>query len=140
MWEALTTGNAASFATNRLAIAVCPNDPYLVDPTSLNAQALLSYGINDGFFVSNVSWYSTISPPVDRNCYPAQPTTFSKLTSRPNTSFLRGQEVSPSTTIMIGERTGDAMAGKLPAYGQNAGSYPTGPGKSGLSESAGLDS
>ena len=127
MWEALSIGNTG-IATERVAVTVCPNDPYAVDPTSQNAQALLSYGINDGFFVSNVSGTANFAPPVDRNGYPAQPTTLSKLTSRPNTNFPRGQEVSPSTTIMIGERTGSAMAASM-SYLQNVGSYPTGPGK-----------
>ncbi len=137
MWETISSGTAtASFAsmeTARLAITVCPNDPYLIDPTSANAQALLSYGINDGFFVSNISGTSSATPPVDNLSNPAQPTSLAKLTSRPYQNsvaggFPRGQQVSPTTTIMIGERTGTSMP-RPPVYLQGVGSYPTGPGK-----------
>ncbi len=102
MWEALTNANTASIAPMRLAIAVCPNDPYLADPTSQKAQALLSYGVNDQYFVDYRS-----NPPVDRNSKAVEPANRAKLTARPTVSFPRGQSVSPSSTIMIGERTGD---------------------------------
>ena len=53
-----------------------------------------------GFFVSYAS-----NPPVDRKCKPVAPAIPSKLTSRGNASYPRGQSVTPSTTIMIGDRT-----------------------------------
>jgi prepilin-type processing-associated H-X9-DG protein len=93
----------------RAAVTVCPDDPYLNDPTSQNAQALLSYGVNDQFFVSYLK-----NPPEDRNGNVVEPANRAKLTLRtiPQASFLnppplRGQLVSSSVTIMIGERTGD---------------------------------
>ena len=36
--------------TFRVAITICPDDQAVIDPTSLNAQALLSYAVNDQFF------------------------------------------------------------------------------------------
>jgi len=80
--------------TMHLDVATCPNDPYLADRTSQKYQALLSYGINDGFVVSYVSTASKpipCSPPLDRNGLAAPPTILSKLASRPNAAFPRGQ-------------------------------------------------
>ncbi len=135
MWEKVasstTSANppAAQIAAMRVDNMICPNDPYLVDPTSKNAWALLSYGVNDGFFVSNVPSCKNPAPPapVDRNCNTVAPTILSKLTSRPNTSFPRGQQVSSSNTIMIGERTGNATVTNPSPYPRYMGSYPSVP-------------
>jgi prepilin-type N-terminal cleavage/methylation domain-containing protein/prepilin-type processing-associated H-X9-DG protein len=116
IWETLVNSGSASIATLRVAVTVCPNDPYLNDPTSVNAQALLSYGVNDQFFVD----YSSNQPAaVDRYGTVVEPANRAKLTLRtnPQASLLyippapspppRAQLVSPSVTIMIGERTGN---------------------------------
>ena len=127
LWTTISEYNSASststsatsplpmLQTMRLNVAVCPNDPYLVDPASLKAQALLSYGVNDGFFVSYGTLGSSKIPisskqGLDRNGNQVAPAVLSKLTSRPNSSFPRGEACSNSTTIMIGERTGDGSA------------------------------
>jgi len=124
MWGTLckTLTGSTAVATMRLTVTVCPNDPYLVDVTSTNAQALLSYGVNDGFFVSYVP---VGNPPVsisDRYGNPQAPAIPSKLTARPNTTFPRGESVSSSATIMLGERTGDG-SNTYPRPGNPA--YPT---------------
>ena len=121
MWEAVSANNVAQIQTMNLRITICPNDPYSVDPTSANAQALLSYGVNDGFFLNYVN-----NPPTDRNGAVQAPAVLSKLTTRPTTSYPRGQSVSSSVTIMIGERTGDASVPQAttPYYQPTAGNYP----------------
>ena len=43
---------AASNQVPNVKVFVCPNDPYLVIPTASQLQGLLSYGVNDGFFVN----------------------------------------------------------------------------------------
>ena len=46
-------------------IVICPDDPLMVDPTSPNAQQLLSYGVNDQFFVDyRGKPYNTATPPL----------------------------------------------------------------------------
>jgi len=122
MWEAVANNKVSQIQTMRLRVVVCPNDPYLVDPTASTAQALLSYGINDQFFVSYISPNSKVAPPVDRNGNGVAPASTSKLVSRPTSSYLYGEGASPSTTIMLGERTGDGTA-KYPRAG--TASYPT---------------
>lgn len=119
-WATISAYNAAQVATypplqalqsTRDKVAVCPNDAYLNDPASPNATALLSYGVNDNFFVSYAT--PTSNPPTaskqgfDRNSNKVAPASSTKLLSRPNASFPRGQTCVPSTTIMIGERTGE---------------------------------
>jgi len=126
MWEAVLKNNVAQIQTMRLAVVVCPNDPYKVNPTAATAQALLSYGVNDQFFVSYVSNGNPAvvsNPPVDRTgTNKVAPAVLSKLASRPTASFPRGQTVTPSTTIMLAERTGDGTA-TYPRAGNPA--YPT---------------
>ena len=139
-------------STMHWSVMSCPDDPY--SPTSGTAGVeLLSYGVNDGFFVSDYPNGPT-RPPVDRNNTPQAPAILSKLTTRPNPpSFPRGQSVTSSTTIMIGERTGKATyntancpyqpingaypyPGTYPSYGPTtkpypicAGNSPFGPGR-----------
>jgi prepilin-type processing-associated H-X9-DG protein len=150
--------------TMRLQFTVCPDDPYSADPSSPNAQALLSYGVNDGFFVSYVTNSGSPIPttaglpavtnqPLDRNGNAVAAPILSRLASRPSAGFPRGQSVSSSVIIMIGEKTGDARAVTktapppppppsgpsvpspfaqtvpAPYYYQNAGNFPYGPGK-----------
>ncbi len=123
MWNTVLANNVASISTMELKVTICPDDPYTVDPTSTNAQALLSYGVNDGFFVNYVN-----NPPTDFSTptpYVVAPTTTSKLTSRPNpnqVAYARGESVTASTTIMVGERTGDGSA-TYPRAGTST--YPT---------------
>ena len=90
---------------------ICPNDPYMAN-SAITGQALLSYGVNDGFFVS----YPQSGPPTDRNGNVVSPTILSKLTSRPNTAFPRGENISSQTTIMLGERTGIENEAQSLAY------------------------
>ena len=91
--------------TMRLKSYICPNDPYLIDPTAAKAQALLSYGVNDQFFVA-----ISRNPPVDRNSTVVAPASLSKLPSRPICQLSpRPDRSVSSTTIMMGERTGDGI-------------------------------
>jgi len=120
LWDQLRANKAAALQTMRLAAAACPDDPYLADPTSPNAQALLSYGVNDQFFVDyRVKPYNTLSPPlsppIGRSIIPAgprldtvAPAVLSNLRSRPNKNnrqFARGQSFTTTEVIMLGERT-----------------------------------
>ena len=53
------------------------------------------------------------NPPKDLSNHTVAATTSTKLTSRPNLSqslYARGENVSPSTTIMLGDMTGDGTA------------------------------
>jgi len=95
MWDKICGNKVADLKTMRLNIVICPNDPYLIDPTSVKLQALLSYGINDSVFVSYLS-----NPAVNRNGTKVLPPLLSKLA-------VGGKPVNSATTIMIGERTGD---------------------------------
>ena len=124
LWETIRTNNPAQVAAMqkmRLKELVCPNDPYLNDPTSPNAQALLSFGVNDQFFVDERS-----NPPVDRTQPTPKPVAraiLSKLTDRTvSATYPHGMNVSPSTTIMLAERTGDGTTA-YPRAGNPA--YPT---------------
>ena len=115
IWEQIRnvnniTGGSAT-VTNalqqiRFGVAVCPDDPYLADPTSPNAQALLSYGVDDWFFVD----YTKITnpsktPPMDRNGSTVTPAVVSDLKGRPTSSFPRGQTMTTTEVVMLGERT-----------------------------------
>ena len=98
-------GAVSAGQTPALNVMICPNDPYLVIPTASNLQGLLSYGINDGFFVDY-----RYDPPHDLLGDVVSPTSTSKLTTRPVasvTGYARGAQVSGSSTIMLGELTGD---------------------------------
>jgi len=120
MWEAVAKNNVPTIQTVRLRVLVCPNDPYLVNITATTAQSLLSYGVNDQFFVSYLK-----NPPVDRNNNTVAPASTSKLMDRTaSATYPHGQTVSPSTTIMLGERTGDGTA-KYPRQGNPPFVYPT---------------
>jgi prepilin-type N-terminal cleavage/methylation domain-containing protein/prepilin-type processing-associated H-X9-DG protein len=125
--EAVIANNLASISTMRLTVTTCPNDPYFGgSATSSNLNALLSYGVNDGYFVDY-----RYTPPQERNGKVVAPAVLSKLTSRPSLSsgpFPRGEAVSASTTIMLGERTGAETGTMSLSYSQTAGNYPTAPG------------
>ncbi len=114
LWDRLrTSGGTAIMQPMRLAAATCPDDPYLVDPTSSNAWALLSYSVNDQFFVDyRGKPYNTLSPPVGRLVIPAgtrfdtvAPAVLSNLKSRPNRNSPRGESFTTTEAIMLGERT-----------------------------------
>jgi prepilin-type N-terminal cleavage/methylation domain-containing protein len=119
IWELVSASKSAALTGVRIATTVCPDDPYTTDPTSTNAQNILSYGVNDQFFVDyRGKPYNTVTPPVGRNStvnYPTVTTSFvntvpaytSNLKTRPNipsASFPRGQSVTSTQTVMLGER------------------------------------
>lgn len=94
----------------RVNVAICPDDPFLVDPTSANAQNLLSYGVADQFFVD----YTTVVhspqfgfklPPTDRNGQSVAPAVVSDLKTRPSIHPPYGQTMTTSEVVMLGERT-----------------------------------
>ena len=60
---------------------------------------------------------------MDRNGTVVAPAITSKLTSRPNASFPRGEAVSAQTTIMLGERTGNGTGNTVTGYTVDAGNY-----------------
>jgi prepilin-type N-terminal cleavage/methylation domain-containing protein/prepilin-type processing-associated H-X9-DG protein len=131
LWQTLCGNNAAqiqAMGTMRWQTAVCPDDPYLVDPTSTNIQALLSFGVNDGFFCDlskplAVPPGQTTITPQDYNGNPVTPAILSRLASR--VAGAQGTLVHPSTTIMIGEHTGIGSATSTTVYyPQTAGNYP----------------
>ena len=62
LWNTVSSGGTLQTLVG-FRVAICPNDPYLVDPTATTFQALLSYGVNDGFFVSYVNSNNTRQPP-----------------------------------------------------------------------------
>ncbi len=101
LWEIIASGKVPA---TTLKITICPNDPFSVDPTSQVYQGLLSYGVNDQFFVR----YDR-GTPQDASFNAVSPAILSKLTTRPGNpaAYPRGEPVSLSTTIMLGERTGD---------------------------------
>jgi prepilin-type N-terminal cleavage/methylation domain-containing protein len=114
----LTTSSTGAAALNsaisplRVNVAICPDDSYLVDPTAVRAQALLSYGVNDQFFVDyRPAPYNSVATPVGRNngvLLPFAPAITSELKTRPNipnSSFPRGQTMTTTQTVMLGERT-----------------------------------
>ena len=70
LWNAVANASGGTVQTTmRVKVMICPNDPYMTDPTSVNYQSLLSYGVNDGFFVSYaLRLASSATLPVDRNC------------------------------------------------------------------------
>jgi hypothetical protein len=130
MWQQISAGAAGSVSSMRVSELICPNDPYMANPSSSQTQALLSYGVNDGFFVSYVNTTGgTSSAALDRNNNKVVPADRSNLKARPTTLYPRGQSVSSLTTIMVGERSGVATS-TSPAFYQNInGNYPYGPGK-----------
>jgi prepilin-type N-terminal cleavage/methylation domain-containing protein/prepilin-type processing-associated H-X9-DG protein len=110
LWDLVLTGGISPNmpVAEQITVLRCPNDPYLSSPKTSNfQQGVLSYAVNDGFFVD-----LRTNPPKDIMTPPhtvAAPSS-SKLTSRPNisqTAYARGANVSSSTTIMLGELTGD---------------------------------
>jgi prepilin-type N-terminal cleavage/methylation domain-containing protein len=121
IWETISKGNLTAGSAARISSAICPNDPYLADPTSPNAICLLSYSVNDQFFVDNRGklYGSSFGPAIGRSSvisYPNYTFTFatagaanaSDLKTRsnvPSTSFPRGQKMTTAQTVMIGERT-----------------------------------
>ena len=124
MWQQISNGNAAQIQTMQVKETICPNDPYMAVPSAAAAQALLSYGVNDGFFVSYVGPNGNlVAPPVDRNNHPASPASPSKLTARPNTSFPRGETANSLTTIMLGERSGIENLTMAATYGTTVPTY-----------------
>jgi prepilin-type N-terminal cleavage/methylation domain-containing protein len=127
IWGNISTGKLAAITGVRISTAACPDDPYLADPTSPNAQQLLSYGVNDQFFVDyrDKPYNSTVAPPVGRSSSvaysgstvtysfsfsTASPADASNLKTRPNIpttpvgAFPRGQSVTSTQTVMLGER------------------------------------
>ena len=98
-------------AAQLIQVLICPNDPRVNPDTSSQAPgvspgyirpacAMMSFGVNDNYFVSYVT-----GPATDRNGITVSPATVSKLMSRPSLTFPRGESVSTATTIMLGERT-----------------------------------
>lgn len=121
MWQKVSSGTVGSISSMQVKELICPNDPYMANP-AMTGQALLSYGVNDGFFVS---YSSSGSVATDRNGNVVSPTILSKLTGRPTsgtnstTSMSgnpRGEPVSSQTTIMLGERTGIENLTESTAY------------------------
>lgn len=103
--------------------------------------AAISYSVNDGFFVSYTPNFTSSAstagiPPIDRFSITQSPPTVSNLKSRPSSTYPRGQSVSTSTTIMLGERTNrDAY---VPIGGTtSAGYYSVGSGGVGYGYFAG---
>ena len=116
VWEAVCNGKlttSSSAQIPNIKVLICPDDPYLANVTSINYQGLLSYAVNDKFFVSYVSCNSTVVPPVDRNCVAVSPAVLSNLKYRPiaatMATYPHGQTAMPATTIMLGECTGDGV-------------------------------
>ncbi len=121
IWQNICLGKSVTGI--RVNTTVCPDDPLLADPTSPRAQMLLSYGVNDQFFVDNrppVPPATSPQPPVGRNA-PAgalsncSPAITSNLKTRPYSgtdpvthtavSFPHGQSMTTTQTVMLGERT-----------------------------------
>ena len=67
IWGYVSTGNTKAITGIRVNTVICPDDPIMVDPTS-PMQQLLSYGVNDQFFVDNRGkpYNTTYTPPVGR--------------------------------------------------------------------------
>jgi prepilin-type N-terminal cleavage/methylation domain-containing protein/prepilin-type processing-associated H-X9-DG protein len=130
LWELVLAGTNTTTLTQQVKAFICPDDPVLSQPNSPNYQCLLSYGINDGFFVQYTTTGGTAAPnpPMDITSGTignvVAPTTSTKLMTRPNLTtsggnlvqpqYARGEEVSTAVTPMIGELTGD---GTVPSGG-----------------------
>jgi prepilin-type N-terminal cleavage/methylation domain-containing protein len=97
LWNKVRDDKVAEIQTLRLAVAACPDDPYFNDKTK---PSLLSYGVDDQFFLDY-----TKTPPVDRNNTVCAPAVLSNLKTRPNASYPRGQTVTTTQIVMLGERT-----------------------------------
>lgn len=96
--------------TFRVAITICPDDQAVIDPTSLNAQALLSYAVNDQFFTDDRPTVSPLPPPpLDRNNNQVSHAVLSNLKTRPTFPNINGQlnphgwTVTTSQTPMLGD-------------------------------------
>jgi prepilin-type N-terminal cleavage/methylation domain-containing protein/prepilin-type processing-associated H-X9-DG protein len=118
LWDQILASqtNSTLIPTALVKVLACPDDSYLNQPMSTNYQCLLSYGINDGFFVNyTISPQGYLSPPTDLGTegtiHPVAATTSTKLMTRPTLTsgsmYTRGENVSPSVTPMIGELSGD---------------------------------
>ena len=103
----------------QLPVFICPADPRVGPDTSSQAPgppsgyirpacAMLSFGVNDNYFVSYVT-----GSPTDRNGLAVSPAVVSNLKSRPSLSFPRGENVFTTTTIMLGERTAADVNGQM---------------------------
>ncbi len=124
IWTLIRTATSSttlntSIGALQLQAAICPDDPIMVDPTSGSAQALLSYGVNDQFFVDNTNVIytnaTTYTPPLDRNGKSVAPAVVSDLKTRGGTAsnsasldtvnFPHGQTMTTRDVVMLGERT-----------------------------------
>jgi prepilin-type N-terminal cleavage/methylation domain-containing protein/prepilin-type processing-associated H-X9-DG protein len=104
LWEMVIAGSfsTSSVTAPQVKVLICPNDPILTQPTAATYAGLMSYSINDGFFLNYAN-----TPPTDIPGNKVAATSSSKLTSRPTGTFPRGEAVTASTTIMLGEMTGN---------------------------------
>jgi prepilin-type N-terminal cleavage/methylation domain-containing protein len=121
LWNKLQDDKVAEIQNLRVSVVVCPDDPNFSDKTR---PSLLSYGVNDQFFVDARS-----TPPVDRNGKPVAVAVPSDLKTRPNASFPRGQTVTTTQIVMLGERTlpdttSNSRAGNWPDTNWNSLAFP----------------
>jgi prepilin-type N-terminal cleavage/methylation domain-containing protein len=115
IWENIRAGKANAITGVRINSTICPDDPYLADPTSPNAQMLLSYGVNDQYFVDyrGKPYNPNYAPPVGRNFVSSSSASFNtfapaidtNLKTRPYGTFPHGQTATTTQTVMLGERT-----------------------------------
>jgi prepilin-type N-terminal cleavage/methylation domain-containing protein len=121
IWGYIASGNTKAVAGIRVSTTICPDDPLSADPTSAKAQMLLSYGVNDQFFVDwrgkPFNTNANLTPPIGRSAlassagsfYSAAAPVLSNLKTQPYTSpsatYLHGQSVTATQTIMLAERT-----------------------------------
>ena len=103
IWDKINDNKLGEVNKIKLKVLICPSDPQVTD--NINPQ--LSYGVNEGFFVS----YESI-PPVDKSNKKVLAPVLSKLTARPKTPGKPYQPVSSSVTIMLGDRTKNDVNGK----------------------------
>ncbi len=103
LWAQVAAGNLSKVQTLNVAITICPNDPYLVDPTSANYQGILSYGVNNTIFCDQ-----SVQPAANQSGKPVVVATLSHLVTTP-AGGGKFQTVPTSSTIMIGECTGDGV-------------------------------
>ncbi len=116
VWEAVCNGKLTNSSTSipSIKVLICPDDPYLSNVTSTNYQGILSYAVNDKFFVSYVNC-SSANAPVNRSCTTVSPAVLSNLKYRSIasdcdiTAYPHGETAMPATTIMLGECTGDGV-------------------------------
>ena len=120
IWGYVSTGKTNAIAGIRVNTVICPDDPLMVDVTSANAQQLLSYGVNDQFFVDYrdyrnpafrlTSPANTIAPFVGRSAVSPYfssvgAAVVSNLKTQPYGGYPRGQTATSTQTVMLGERT-----------------------------------